>query len=400
MLEAEEIPEDQELKKLDRLYNIMLLEFIDFSGIQSEITEEALSNIKNLIKTFKRLIKTNYNYIGLSDEFLNEKNKINKHLKQIQEGEKKIVLSNEFNPKVLKLYKNLNLESFNTVEDLIENKKNQIIQLLAFYIYIYKTIQTGKDNFIIEDSSIKVRLKTQGNKEVLFFINYFDYDQLIEAPNSNVKYSYDIEMSSGEKSLLSLYSRLYLKFFHEVEGSWVVFLDEPEFTLHPEWQRNLLHFIIEFTKQKKSEEFNVQFIMSSHSPFLISDLPKENIIKLEKGQVIPFKENERTFSANIYDFYKDSFFLTNTMSEFSRIKIKEIVDQMNEENLTDQEKKDIYYTIDSIGDKILRGHLKTMFEDKINICEKEKIRLELKELGLNKEKIEKMMLAYGEEENA
>lgn len=66
-------------------------------------------------------------------------------------------------------------------------------------------------------------------------------------------------LSAGEKQLVSLfvYTRLSLG-----PGATVI-IDEPELSLHVNWQRKFLRALI-------SEEHNKQYIVSTHSPFIIA----------------------------------------------------------------------------------------------------------------------------------
>jgi len=78
-------------------------------------------------------------------------------------------------------------------------------------------------------------------------------------------------LSAGEKQMLSF---LCYNFF--VDNS-VIFIDEPELSLHTDWQRLLFPTLL---KQKK----NNQFIIATHSPFIYSKYEdKEIIINEDKG---------------------------------------------------------------------------------------------------------------------
>jgi len=49
---------------------------------------------------------------------------------------------------------------------------------------------------------------------------------------------------------------------------------------HPEWQRKYLNMLIEFFNKVWGEEKKINLILASHSPFIASDLPTENVIFL------------------------------------------------------------------------------------------------------------------------
>ena len=67
-------------------------------------------------------------------------------------------------------------------------------------------------------------------------------------------------LSSGEKQMLTILLAVYL----ENEEPYVLFMDEPEVSLHVEWQKKLIGIIRKMNP-------NVQIILSTHSPAMIMD---------------------------------------------------------------------------------------------------------------------------------
>ena len=91
---------------------------------------------------------------------------------------------------------------------------------------------------------------------------------------------------------------------------------------------------------------NYHFIFASHSPFLLSDLPKENVIFLEKDKDGKCKNvtNEikiETFGANIHTLLSHGFFMKEgLMGEFAKEKIQSIINYYEEiKELTKEENK-------------------------------------------------------------
>ena len=100
-------------------------------------------------------------------------------------------------------------------------------------------------------------------------------------------------------------------------------LDEVELGLHPKWQKEFLSLLISILKTQTDFTFNI--ILTSHSPFLISDLPKENVIFLKEGKQIDALDKKQTFGANIHTLLSDGFFMSDgLMGEFAKGKIEEI----------------------------------------------------------------------------
>lgn len=65
------------------------------------------------------------------------------------------------------------------------------------------------------------------------------------------------DLSSGELQLLTLFTFLYFQF--DVPEEFTIIIDEPELSLHLEWQRRYLDSITEANP-------NAQFILATHSP--------------------------------------------------------------------------------------------------------------------------------------
>lgn len=187
-------------------------------------------------------------------------------------------------------------------------------------------------------------------------------------------------LSTGEYNLLSLYSRLYevYKLMEGDNNSIILLLDEGENSLHPRWQQQYVKSIIDLIDDL-FDNVNVQIILTTHSPILLSDIPGDNVIYLNKNN--KHTENLKTFGANIYDLYNNSFFLDNSVTTgvigtFADGKIKNIIGRLNNienelnkiktsnEGIGDEDKdtlncqlKEIKIVIDFIGEKVVKNVL-------------------------------------------
>lgn len=72
------------------------------------------------------------------------------------------------------------------------------------------------------------------------------------------------KLSAGEKQMLSFIC------YNTFTKDSVIFIDEPELSLHPDWQRTLVPILLE---QSKSN----QFFMATHSPFIYAKYPDKEI---------------------------------------------------------------------------------------------------------------------------
>ncbi|HIF5530521.1 TPA: AAA family ATPase [Vibrio parahaemolyticus] len=76
------------------------------------------------------------------------------------------------------------------------------------------------------------------------------------------------QASSGELSLLFTMSSIA----GEIEDGSLILIDEPEISLHPEWQLNFLSLLTDIFSSYKC----CHFIIATHSPNIISSIPDDN----------------------------------------------------------------------------------------------------------------------------
>jgi len=77
-------------------------------------------------------------------------------------------------------------------------------------------------------------------------------------------------LSRGEKTLLALFLIVFLN----RDGALFV-LDEPDLSLHMEWQKMLLPGLIDLAP-------NCQFIVATHSPFLVMNTDQEKVVNMAR----------------------------------------------------------------------------------------------------------------------
>jgi hypothetical protein len=108
----------------------------------------------------------------------------------------------------------------------------------------------------------------------------------------------------------------------------------------------------------------VQIIITSHDPLTLSDIPKNNIVFLEKTNQITKVANsyhKRTLGANISDLLKDSFFMEDgQMGSFISNEIDQIIDDIKQGQLSIEKKKRIERIIFCIDEPIIRFKLAEM----------------------------------------
>ncbi|MCI9131182.1 AAA family ATPase [Thomasclavelia cocleata] len=177
-------------------------------------------------------------------------------------------------------------------------------------------------------------------------------------------------LSSGEHEYIEVFGSL-MKVLSEINPnteckSRVLLLDEPDRTFHPEWISNYIYKLTKILNHYGEESgISFQVIITTHSPFMVSDVLKEDIYKIknENGykKIINTKYG---FASNYYDIMNDTFFLTNSVGEFARNKIENINKQINAaENIN--ELTDLKKIINAIGDNYLKNILNANYTQKL-----------------------------------
>lgn len=168
-----------------------------------------------------------------------------------------------------------------------------------------------------------------------------------------------VGISSGHKAYLDIFSQLFHELKQTKKENLLLCIDEGDLYLHPQWQIEFFSKLIDIIPNIFGGR--IQLILTSHSPFLLSDLPKQNVTIIspnESQNVIDGIElKTETFAGNIYTLYSEPFFLGNKrMSVFAENKIQEILDEI--ENLKDDiDRVGLEKKVSLIGDEVIKYYL-------------------------------------------
>lgn len=178
----------------------------------------------------------------------------------------------------------------------------------------------------------------------------------------NVFRNFDVNwkgISSGHKAYLNLFSLIYEEIKRIKKPNLLICIDEGDLYLHPKWQTEFFGKLLNVLPKIYSG--NIQIILTSHSPFLLSDIPRQCLTILDKRNkncsMNGIKLEKETFAGNIYDLYEAPFFLGNQKkSVFSTRKIKEVINLLENNKKTINE-EELDKLISLIGDDVIRFHL-------------------------------------------
>lgn len=88
------------------------------------------------------------------------------------------------------------------------------------------------------------------------------------------------ELSTGEKQII-FRGGFVLRDLANIQGG-VLLIDEPELSLHPEWQAKIVGFYQRLLSQTSESISTTQIIFATHSPFIIHDAFSAKVIVIKK----------------------------------------------------------------------------------------------------------------------
>ena len=144
-------------------------------------------------------------------------------------------------------------------------------------------------------------------------------------------------LSSGEAFYLDLYAALYRgvqKMEHQKEGdTCILLLDEPDSRFHPEWSRRFIKNLTEELKKEMFRKFRYQIIISTHSPLLLSDVRREDIICMNtdgKNGSVRIEKSPYGFMSNINDILLDTFFLEAPYGAWAENYVNKLLEKISQ----------------------------------------------------------------------
>ena len=109
-------------------------------------------------------------------------------------------------------------------------------------------------------------------------------------------------------------SRLTIAGDYRYSNNYLLLIDEIDLYLHPEWQQEFISVLLN-ELEKQFPDKKIQLVFSTHSPLLLSDIPKENTVYLRgndgKAVVDNRSQHKQTFGRDIYNLLEDSFYIEN-----------------------------------------------------------------------------------------
>lgn len=281
----------------------------------------------------------------------------------------------------------LNMKKFN------EKSKNEYVKCVEKILKPYQTILNIELNK--ERGTVVVDLHKALGEDIQKLIasvhsdeNCENYQMLTDFISYSLKF-----LSDGEISYLHYFSILHevldssiLDIYNE-KYSVLLLLDEPDRRMHPEMSRRFVKLLTDFLKEYSNSNIDkIQVMVTTHSPFVVTDFPKEHVLYMKResdGTLIESPQHE-TFGTNIHHLLIDDFYMEQTIGEYARVQLAEVLKCLQEgcTKWSDQQLQQMIY---SVGDYIVRQQLQRMYDQRFLQVEDvkrqiERLKSKLKEL--------------------
>lgn len=284
--------------------------------------------------------------------------------------------------------------------DILDNK-NRLEQPMTYEEFNeFLNINTECDNVMQRFRTLPPPLF----RPTIYLIKNEDYDNIMRQEFTEQERKDDIDrhsiplsdLSSGERQFIYMTSTL-LYHAHNILSipdnerlayrNLCMVLDEVEICFHPEYQRTFLSKLLSLIERNQLNTFfGISILIITHSPFVLSDIPKDNILYLENGENVSESKHLNTFGANVNELLAQSFFLSGGfMGEFASDRIDSLANYLSDNPIsypwTESLAKEL---IDLVGDELIQFQLQQMYAQKFKDTDSYKawIKEEAERLGI------------------
>lgn len=272
------------------------------------------------------------------------------------------------------------LKSVFIINKLIESRGKQkeeikkfITQDSVFNVNNFKEIDTDSEEIFNKIENTIKDIEFEFNRELYTKISVvFDSNTteslyfLIHEINSEynldfISFDFNRRFSSGQRNVLNIFTSIQEK-LNEISKTQPIFVfDEIDQNLHPKWQREIIFKIVKYLSSRELNDFHL--IFTSHSPFVIGDVPSNNL-KVRHSNSFKSKAGDKTFAANIHDIYYENMGIESLYGEMTEEIVTDALKFLRgKESKYFNQKSDINQLIKTIGEPLLKAHISKMLDN-------------------------------------
>lgn len=178
------------------------------------------------------------------------------------------------------------------------------------------------------------------DKRLVLIFDPRSYQFFIETNKKVFKFT---QMSDGYAAIIDIVADLILKmqddnssFSSAYDKKGIVLIDEIETHLHLELQKLIMPMLTQMFP-------NIQFIVTTHSPFVLNSIPNVSIYDLEHRKVL---EDLTDYS---YEILAEGYFGVSTESSSVEMRLRKLQELLEQNELSTSDKREIKQLIEELG---------------------------------------------------
>ena len=236
-----------------------------------------------------------------------------------------------------------------------EFKKNQQIQISSTDQFLYFLVDLKIQEALFRNENQMEEANRLGqwfddfqelmrtiyqDKQLILIFDPRSYQFLIETNKKHFKFT---QMSDGYAAIIDIVADLILKmqddnssFSSVYDKKGIVLIDEIETHLHLELQKLIMPMLTQMFP-------NIQFIVTTHSPFVLNSIPNVSIYDLEHRQVL---EDLTDYS---YEILAEGYFGVSTESSTVEMRLRKLQELLEKNELSPSEKREIKQLIEELN---------------------------------------------------
>lgn len=232
-----------------------------FRKITKNEIEEALDKLSSHLTNKDHSFITSISSVDISNLLLKQYTNISEYSNEIQRKQAENII-----------------KSISSFSKKGENEKEELSQAIKLIEDIKTQIENSEK---LRNTKMKPLLEVQNVVKKIFKKSGIEFNKKITFGDAATAIKSNM-LSAGEKQMLSFIC--YNAFYNNT----IFFIDEPELSLHVDWQRRLF---LTLNQQNPSN----QFIITTHSPFIYSKYPEKEVcvdVQKDKGNSENLGENQ------------------------------------------------------------------------------------------------------------
>ena len=263
----------------------------------------------------------------------------------------------------------------------------QITDFINFSIKAMQLLWKTSDHLEVDNNSFIIDFSSE-TKEINDFLmgyrkllhcNKINSKGIVVFPEDNLFFKLHELSSTGEENLIQFLGQLIELISNAESGNHIILIDEIDESFHPSWSNKMVQLLglcctyFLDTASPSYQNATFQFIITTHSPFILSDIKNHNVISLKENHGKVISKQVDTFAKNIQRIIYEEMETSDIYGSFAQSKLNKIINILNQPTISPTLIEQTKIEIQTINEPIIRNKLNQMLSEKVSPNEKIKL---------------------------